>query len=91
MSREEGRDKDNPAAQFGEMIRAFGEAISEIFNDPELTKKAREFGDTAAESAKAFADRFHDEDVKRKFNQFGRAAEKFGQSVQEYCRRKESD
>jgi hypothetical protein len=30
-----GKDK-NPAEKFGDMFKEFGEAISEIFNDPEL-------------------------------------------------------
>ena len=84
MSEEKERDKSTPVEQLGEMIRAFGEAISEIFNDPELKGKAKEFGDSAVESARAFADRLKDEDVKQKFNRFGKAAEDFGKSVQDY-------
>ena len=84
MSEEKERDKRSPTDQLGEMIRAFGEAISEIFNDPELKGKAKDFGDSAVESARTFAERFKDEDVRHKFKQFGKAAEDFGRSVQDY-------
>ena len=39
----EETDKRKPAEAFAEMFRTFGEAISEIFNDPRLKDKAREF------------------------------------------------
>jgi ribosomal-protein-alanine N-acetyltransferase len=58
MSQEERYTKKSAAESFGEMIKSFGEAISEIFSDPELKEKAREFGMSAAKSAQTFANRF---------------------------------
>ena len=52
--------KKNPAETFGEMFEAFGKAISEIFNDPDLKEKAKEFGKSATGSAKTFGSRFKD-------------------------------
>ena len=36
MSQEQNSSKKTAADNFGEMLRVFGEAISKIFNDPEL-------------------------------------------------------
>ena len=36
MSPEESFNKKNAAENFGKMLEAFGSAISEIFNDPNL-------------------------------------------------------
>jgi len=66
------------------MLTAFGSAISEIFNDPELKEKAREFGDAAGESAKALGKRFKDQEVKDKLREAGKAAEELGKSVADY-------
>jgi len=66
---------------FGEMFRAFGDAISEIFEDPKLKEKAKEFAEGAVESAKIFGSRFKDEEVIVKFRDVGKAAQEFGKSV----------
>jgi hypothetical protein len=63
------------------MIEAFGNAISQIFEDPELKGKAREFGKNAVESAESFAKRFKDEEVKARFREVGQAAQNFGNSL----------
>ena len=81
MSQEQNSSKKTPADNFGEMLRAFGEAISEIFNDPHLKGKAKEFGESAAESAKTLRSRFKDEDVRNKFRDVGKAAEDFSRSI----------
>jgi len=39
MPQEEKADKKQTADNFAEMFRAFGQAISEIFNDPDLKEK----------------------------------------------------
>ncbi len=66
---------------FGEMFRAFGDAMSEIFEDPQLKEKAKEFAEGAVESAKIFGSRFKDEEVRAKFRDIGKAAQEFGKSV----------
>ncbi len=72
------------ADNFSAMFKKFGEAMSEILNDPELKEKAKELGDSAAASAKTLGKRFQDEEVKKKFREVGQAAEEFGKSVSEY-------
>ncbi len=80
-----GKDKGkNPAENFGEMFKKFGEAMGEIFNDPDLKKKAKEFGESAVDSAKTFGDRFKDKEVKSKFRDLGKATQEFGTSISDY-------
>jgi len=85
MPQEERPEKKDAAEAFGEMVAAFGNAVSEIFKDPKLKEKAKEFGKSAAESAEAFADRFKDEDVRSKFRDVGKAAQDFGKSPLGTC------
>ena len=74
----------SPVESFGDMIKEFGEAISKIFSDPELKKKAKDFAKSAEDSAKAFGKRFKDEGVKEKFTDFGKAARDFGNDMSAY-------
>lgn len=76
--------KKSPSETFAEMMKNFGSAMAEIFNDPKLKEKAKEFGESASDSAKAFAGRFKDEEVKDKFKNLGKAAKTFGESVSDY-------
>ncbi|MBN2073106.1 MAG: hypothetical protein JW770_04080 [Actinobacteria bacterium] len=76
----------NPAENFGDMMKKFGEAVAKIFDDPELKKKAKEFGEIASGSAKEFGSRFRDDEVKAKFKDLGRSAHDFGESVADYFR-----
>jgi len=73
-----------PGESLGQMLAAFGQAIGEIFNDPELKTRAREFGDAAATSAQTMGRRFKDEEVRDRFRQAGEAAEQFGRSMADY-------
>lgn len=86
----ENSNKESPGENFGELFRAFGTAMSEIFNDPKLKEKAKEFADSAIESAKTFGDRFKDEDVKAKFRDVGKAAQDFGKSIED-CFKSDQD
>ena len=66
---------------FADMFIEFGNAISQIFNDPKLKKKAKEFGKSTKESAVIFSERFKDEKVKKRFKKAGKAAESFGKKM----------
>lgn len=76
--------KKNPSETFSDMMKNFGSAMAEIFNDPKLKEKAKEFGESASDSARTFAGRFKDEEVKDKFKDLGKAARTFGESVSDY-------
>ena len=80
----ESKKDKSPVESFGEMVKEFGETMSQIFNDPELKKKSKEFAESAKDSAKAFGKRFKDEGVKEKFTDFKKAARGFGKSVSDY-------
>ena len=84
MAEEKPSDRKSAAENFGDMLKEFGSAVAEIFNDPELKSKAREFGESAKESARTFASRFKDDEVKGKFKDVGNAAHNFGESVSDY-------
>jgi len=86
MSREENVGKKQAGEAFAEMFRAFGDAVSEIFDDPELKEKAKEFGRSAVKSAETFGSRFKDDDVKARFREVGKAAEEFGKVVANHFR-----
>ena len=75
------QEDKNVAENFGELIKAFGNAVGEIFDDPKLKEKAKEFADSATESVKIFGGRFKDEEVKAKFGDVGKAAQDFGKSA----------
>ena len=81
---QEGKSKKGATESFVKMFEAFGEAISQIFDDPELKTKAKKFGQSAADSAEALAKRFKDEDVRERFRDVGKAAQDFGKSVADY-------
>jgi len=79
-----GENPKSPSESFADMMKNFGSAVAEIFNDPALKEKAKDFGESASQSAKAFAGRFKDEEVKSKFRDLGAAAKNFGESVTDY-------
>ena len=90
MTQEENADKRTSAENFAEIFKAFGKAMSEMFNDPELKEKIKELEESVAESAKTFGSRFKDEDVKDKFREVGKAGEEFGKSVAD-CFKKDKE
>ncbi len=54
-------DRSNAAEDFRKMLEAFGRAMSEAFNDPELKEKARELGNSIGQTAKTLGGRFQDD------------------------------
>ncbi len=87
MSQEQNAGKKTSAESFADIFRAFGQAVSEIFNDPELKEKAKEFTESTVEAAKTFGSRFKDEDVKDKYRDIGKAAEDFGKSIADHFKK----
>jgi hypothetical protein len=77
-------NKGNATEDFRKMLEAFGKAMSEAFNDPELKDKAKELGNSISNTARTIGGRFQDEDVKNQFKQAGKAAQQFGKSVADY-------
>jgi ribosomal-protein-alanine N-acetyltransferase len=77
----EDKDKKTLGESFVSIFDAFGDTLSQIFNDPELKTQARLLGRSAARSAGTMAGRFKDEEVKAKFHSIGTAAQEFGQNI----------
>ena len=86
MSQDRDSSRKSGSESFVEIFEAFGNAISQIFDDPELKEKAKELGKSAVDSAEALASRFKDEDVKDKFRDVAKAAQDFGKSMAEHFR-----
>jgi [ribosomal protein S5]-alanine N-acetyltransferase len=73
------------AETLGKIIRSFGETISEIFEDPELRKKAREFSQSVMDSAaKVVEGKLKREETKKKFRDAGKAAQSLGKTLVEH-------
>lgn len=82
---EEKKSKGKEAADnFLAIFKEFGDALAEMFDDPELKKKAREFGQSAVDSFKTFGDRFKDEEVRKRFRNVGEAAQRLGQNMADF-------
>lgn len=85
------KEPKNPAEHLSEMLETFGNAMSEVFNDPKLKEKAKDFARSATESAKTLSDRFHDEKVRDKFREVGKATQEFGKSIADTFRKPEKE
>jgi hypothetical protein len=81
MTEENQEHKTETIESFADLFKTFGQAVGDIFNDPELKKKAKEFADSASASADTLVDRLKEEDIKEKFRDVGKAAENFGKNV----------
>ena len=81
MTQENQEHKTETVESFTGLFKTFGQAVSDIFNDPELQKKAKEFAESASASANTLVDRIKEEDLKEKFRDVGKAAEDFGKSI----------
>ena len=89
MEEEKKEQTDRSATDsLEQMFTAFGQAIGEIFNDPDLKAKAKELGNAASVSMETLGRRFKDEEVRERFRQAGDAAEDFGRSVSDYFKSK---
>ena len=81
MPKGKNNTKKSAAESFGEMVREFGNALSEIFKDPKVQEKAQEFARSTGEAVQTFTDKFKEEEVKQKLRQAGRAAKEFGEKA----------
>lgn len=78
-------DAKKDAENLGKMFKSFWETISEIFEDPELRKKAKEFSQSVMDSAaKVVEGKIRDDEAKRKFRDVGRAAQSLGKTLVEH-------
>ena len=88
MVQEQDTDKKTSVERFADMFKAFGQAVSEILDDPELKEKAKTFEESIVESAKILASNVKDDETEAKFREVGKEAEKLGRSIQDYFKEK---
>ncbi len=80
----EKSDVKQAAETLGKMIRSFGDAMSEIFEDPELREKAKEFSKSVVDSAaRVVENKLKSEATKKKFRDAGKAAQSLGKTLEE--------
>jgi ribosomal-protein-alanine N-acetyltransferase len=84
MATREKYDRKKDAENLGKMLKSFGETISEIFEDPELRKKAKEFSQSVMDSAARIVEgKLKDDEAKAKFRDVGKAAQSLGKTLVE--------
>ena len=86
----ESSNRSHPVEDFRAIFEAFGKAISEVFNDPELKEKAKELGNSIAKSAETFGNRFQMRMSKGNSEKQVRRLKKFGKSIANYFKANKS-
>ena len=78
-------NRKKAAENLGKTLKAFGDTISEILDDPDLREKAKAFAQSAVDAAaKVVESKIEDDQVKSKFHDVGNAAKNLGQSLSEH-------
>lgn len=82
MPRKKTYDSKMAAKNLGNVIKVFGETVSEILEDPALRKKAKEFSESIIDAAARVADsKIHDDEVRAKLRNAGKAAQILGKTI----------
>ena len=85
MAKKATLDRKMAAEKLGKVIKTFGDAVSEILDDPELREKAKEFSLSVVDAAaKVVNSRVKDNEVRAKFRDVGQAAQNLGKSITEH-------
>lgn len=85
MLRRKKDDKQIAVEKFGKLIKAFGDTVGEVLDNPELREKAKEFAKTAVDAAAKVADsKIKDADVRARFRTVGKAAQTLGKSLEDH-------
>ena len=84
--KEKTTNKSESVDAIGNMLKTFGDTLSEIMDDPKLREKAREFYKSVVDAAAKFAStKIKDDDARAKLVDVGKAAQSLGNSmVQEF-------
>ena len=78
-------DRKKAAEKLGKVMKTFGDAVSEILEDPELRDKAKEFSLSVVDAAaKVVNSRIKDDEVRTKFKDVGKAAQDLGRSITDH-------
>ena len=73
------------AEKAGELLKKFGNTVSEILNDPEVKKKAKEFAESVVDSAaKVTQSKIEDKEIRARFRNVGKAAQTLGKDLENH-------
>ena len=84
MATKEKAETKTAAETLGDLLRKFGDTMSEILDDPKLREKAREFSEVAVDAAaRTIEKKVKEEDVRARLRDVGKAASTLGKNLQE--------
>jgi [ribosomal protein S5]-alanine N-acetyltransferase len=83
MPAKENQESKKVAETVGEMLRLFGNTVSEVLDDPTLKQKAKEFAASLVDSAARVADnKIKAHEARAKLRDVGKAAQTLGKSLE---------
>jgi [ribosomal protein S5]-alanine N-acetyltransferase len=75
---------------FKELLRTFGDSVSEIMDDPAVKEKAKAFAESVVDAAaKVGQSRVKNEEIRAKYRNVGKAAQTLGNSLDKHFTRSE--
>jgi DNA-binding ferritin-like protein len=84
-------EKKKPAETIGEMLKTFGNTVSEILEDPKVKATAKEFAASVVDAAaKMTESKIKTEEARSKFRNVGKAAQTLGDSLDKHFKSTES-
>ena len=92
MPAKKSRETKETAEKIGEMLRAFGDTVGEILDNPEVKEKAKEFAASVVDAAvKVAQSKVKDEEVRARFRNVGEAAKTLGDTLQKRFKEKKEE
>ena len=89
MTAKKSRETKETAEKIGEMLRAFGDTVGEILDNPEVKEKAKEFAASVVDAAaKVAQSKVKDEEVRARFRNVGEAAKTLGETLEKRFKEK---
>ena len=85
MSPQQKNEDKRAAEKLGELLKTFGNTVSEILGDPDVKKKAKEFAESVVDSAaKVAQSKIEDKEIRNRFRNVGKAAQTLGTSLDKH-------
>ena len=92
MPTKKSRATKETAESIGEMVSAFGVAVGEILDNPDVKKKAKEFATSVVDAAvKVTQSKVEDEEVRARLRNVGEAAKTLGDSLEKRFKNKKEE
>jgi [ribosomal protein S5]-alanine N-acetyltransferase len=85
MPSQKDNEAKTAAEALGDMLKTFGNTMSEILDDPNVKESARQLASSVVDSAaKVVESKIKAEELRRKFRNVGKAAQTIGNSVESH-------